>query len=126
MVNIRAATNVLLGEKLVYAFPEVRENKNIVRKGDVISTTTLQEDELTNEAISKRIKLLLASSFAEVQRRGSLADGLQFNALSINQLAKNLLDRGGGSLILESVSTRESDTGDQIGVALRIASPNSK
>ena len=36
VVFIRSAANVLLGEDYVYAFPEVLQNKNIVKKGELI------------------------------------------------------------------------------------------
>ncbi len=120
VVSIRSAANVLLGEKLVYAFPEVRSNTLIVEKGEIISRTRLGEDEISTDAISKRIKLLLASTLAEVKRRGSMTSGLQFNATSINILGQKLRDRKGGSVELESVAIRSSQTADQVSVDLKV------
>ena len=41
VVNIRSATNVLLGEKVVYAFPEARANTTVVQRDAVLARTTL-------------------------------------------------------------------------------------
>ena len=35
VVNIKSVRNVLFGENFVYAFPEITENKTIVRKGEI-------------------------------------------------------------------------------------------
>ncbi len=120
VVNFRSATNVLLGEKLVYAFPEVRPNITIVRKGEVISRISLQPNELDFDSISKRMKLLLASTFAEVKRRGSVISGLDFDAAAINRLGKSLINRKVGNIELESVSFRTSETSDRVYVGIRL------
>ena len=75
VVSLRSATNVLRGESIVYAFPEVLPNRTIVRPDDVLATTTIEVEERSSDAIRNRLNLLLASSFAEVQRRGSLSEG---------------------------------------------------
>ena len=62
-VNIRSAGNVLRGERAVYAFPEVRPNRTIVSKGEVIASTSIELSKMNKDALSKQIKLLLASTF---------------------------------------------------------------
>ncbi len=119
IVNIRSAANVLLGERLVYAFPEVRPNIRVVSRNEVITSALIQENEFNSDAIRKRIRLLLASTLAEVKRRGSLSSGLQFDANSINKLGKELLRRKSGDVELEAVALRNSDTSDQVAVNLR-------
>ena len=37
VINIKSVRNVLTGENFVYAFPEITENKIIVRKGEKIT-----------------------------------------------------------------------------------------
>ena len=123
-MNIRSAANVLLGESLVYAFPEVRPNTTIVQEGEVLATTSVKRSERTSESIRNKIKLLLTSTLAEVKRRGSLASGLQFDANSTNSLAKNLLDRKKGDVELVAVALRSSDTADPVAVVLRIKRDN--
>ncbi len=124
VVNIRSAVNVLLGEKTVFAFPEVRPNINIVRKGEVLATTTIKINNLTPDEINKRINLLLASTLAEIKRRGSLSSGLQFDPASINSLAKDLRTRKKGIFELEAMSLKSSDTSDSVFVLLQITNTN--
>ncbi len=119
-VNIRSLGNVLLGEKAVYAFPEVRPNINIARKGEVIARTSIKVDKMNQEVLIKQIKLLLASTSAEVKRRGSLSTGLQFNANSINNLAQELLKIKTGTVDIEAISLRNSFTADPVAVSMQI------
>ncbi len=120
VINIRSAANVLRGEKLVYAFPEVRPNLTIVKLGEVISETILEKNETSSDAIRRRLKLLLASTFAEVKRRGSLTSRLQFDANMVNELGQSMLERKIGSVKLQAVSIRSSDTADPISVVLKV------
>jgi uncharacterized protein (DUF3084 family) len=92
VISLRSATNVLRGETAVYAFPEVRPNRPVAQRGDVLATTTLPPDERTPEGIRTRLNLLLASAYAEVQRRGSLSEGLQFDGSALSQLAQTLME----------------------------------
>ena len=118
VVNIRSATNVLLGEKVVYAFPEARPNTTVVARGGVLASTALERVETQPEAIRNRLNLLLASALAEVQRRGSLAQGLQFDANALNELGTTLLNRAPSRIALQVVATRSSDTADPVVVSI--------
>ena len=66
-----------------------------------------------------RINLLLASTLAEVRRRGSLSQGLQFDANAVNRLARELTERSGGRVELEAVAVQRSETADPIAIELR-------
>ncbi len=120
VVNIRSAANVLLGEKSVFAFPEIRPNALIAKQGEVIAKIILQENERTSDLIGKKIKLLLAATLSEVKRRGSLTSGLQFDANTLNQLGKDLLGRSKDRVTLEAISLRNSDIADQISIVLKV------
>ncbi len=119
-VNIRSAGNVLLGEKAVYAYPEVRPNINIVRKDEVIASISIELSTINRNTLQKQIQLLFESASAEIKRRGSLSSVLQFNSNSINTLAKELLQRKEGSVGLEAVSLRSSQTSDPIAISLQV------
>ena len=121
VVNIRSAANVLLGETVVYAFPEVLPNVTVTREGEILARTTLASNERNPEAVRNRLNLLLASTLAEVQRRGSLSKGLQFDVNAINVLGQELIDRNGGLASLEAVALRRSETADPIAIQLRIS-----
>lgn len=120
VVSIRSAANVLRGEAQVLAFPDLRPNRQVVEQGEVLSRTSLEPDVRDPEAVRSRLNLLLAAAFAKVQRQGTLANGLQFDAASINALARDLIDRPAGvTANLEAVATQNADTPDPISVELR-------
>ncbi|ABI45610.1 Uncharacterized conserved membrane protein [Synechococcus sp. CC9311] len=121
VVNIRSAANVLLGETVVYAFPEVLPNVTVTREGEILARTTVASNERNPEAVRNRLNLLLASTLAEVQRRGSLSKGLQFDGNAINALGQELIDRNGGLATLEAVALRRSETADPIAIQLRLS-----
>ena len=121
VVNIRSAANVLLGETVVYAFPEVLPNVTVTREGEILARTILASNERNPEAVRNRLNLLLASTLAEVQRRGSLSKGLQFDGNAINALGQALIDRNGGPATLEAVALRRSETADPIAIQLRLS-----
>ena len=120
VISIRSAANVLRGESVVYGFPEIRANRTIARTNDVLASTRLEAGERSSEAIRNRLNLLLASAFAEVQRRGSLTKGLQFDGNAFNQLGLALLERPANALVeLSVVALRASDTADPVLVGIR-------
>ena len=119
VVLLRSAANVLRGERVVYAFPDVRANVAITIEGEVLAETALASEETSPEAIRNRINLLLASTLSEVRRRGSLTQGLQFDANAVNTLARQLADRNGGRVELEAVALRRSETADPVAIELR-------
>ena len=119
VVLLRSAANVLRGERVVYAFPDVRPNVAITIEGEVLAETALAREETSPEAIRNRINLLLASTLSEVRRRGSLTQGLQFDANAVNSLARELAARSGGRVELEAVALRRSETADPVAIELR-------
>jgi len=123
VVLLRSAANVLRGESVVYAFPDVRPNVAITIEGEVLAKTTLASQDTNPEAVRNRINLLLASTLSEVRRRGSLSQGLQFDANAVNRLARELTERSGGRVDLEAVAVRRSETADPIAIELRPSRP---
>ena len=117
VVSMRSAGNVLRGEAVVYAYPDVKPNRTITRPDEVLATTTLEQDERGSEAVRNRLNLLLASAFAEVQRRGSLSEGLQFDGNALNELGIALVERTDNEpLELLVIASRGSDTADPVAV----------
>ena len=119
VVSMRSAGNVLRGEAVVYAYPDVKPNRTITRPDEVLATTTLEPEERGSEAVRNRLNLLLASAFAEVQRRGSLTEGLQFDGNALNALGLELVERVDSQpLELQVIAARSSDTADPVAVRL--------
>ena len=123
VVSIRSAANVLRGEQQVLAFPDLRPNRRVTRKGEVLASTTLEGDLREPEQIARRLNLLLAAAYARAQRQGTLADGLQVDAGQFNPLTRSLADRPSGQVVqLEAMALMDSDTPDPIAVELRLVS----
>ena len=119
VVSIRSASNVLRGEQRVLAFPDLRPNRQVVRKGEVLSRTTLEGDARGAEVVRSRLNLLLAAAFARAQRQGTLVDGLQFDVNDFNELGRALADRPAGQeATLEATARGNADTPDPIVVDL--------
>jgi uncharacterized protein (DUF3084 family) len=120
VVSIRSAANVLRGEQRVLAFPDLRPNRQVVRRGEVLARTTLEGDARGAEVVQSRLNLLLAAAFARAQRQGTLVDGLQFDGNDFNELGRVLADRPPGQeATLEATARSNADTPDPIVVNLR-------
>ena len=126
VVNIRSAGNVLLGEGSVYAFPEVRPNITLIRKGEVLATTSIKATENNPDLIKQKIRLLLASTFAEIQRRGSLSTAVEFDANKVNDLIRLISLEKSTVITLQSISLGNSDTADNVAIEIKLRPLNSK
>ncbi len=120
VVSVRSAANVLRGEGRVVAFPDVRPNKRVVQRGELLARTGLDGDERSPEVVRSRLNLLLAAAFARAQRQGTLVNGLQFDGAAFNALGRELAERPAGQTVnLEAIAARDAETPDPIVVDLR-------
>ncbi len=126
VVNFRSAANVLLGENVVYGFPEVRPNIKVVEKGEVLATTITKANERNSSSVRNRLKLLLASALAEAKRRGSLATGLRYDSNSLNELGQVIMERSDDIVQLEAIALRNSKTADPLYVRLKLVEKKQK
>ena len=122
VVSIKSAGNILRGENYVYAFPEVTLNKIITKEGEVIAIEKISLLESDSETISKKINLLMASTLAEVRRRGSLSSELKINANQINNLGKYLVSKKNGDFQIIARALENSNSADKVSVSLEIVS----
>ena len=72
IILIKSATNVLKGDNYVFVYPEVLENKIIVRRGEVITSETLDKNEIDYKNINSKIQTLLTSTRDKIKLRGSI------------------------------------------------------
>ncbi|MFM7465085.1 MAG: DUF3084 domain-containing protein [Cyanobium sp.] len=120
VVTIRSAANILRGEQKVLAFPDLRPNRSVVRRGDVLARTVLDGDVRAPEEVRSRLNLLLAAAFTQAQRQGTLVDGLQVDGAEFNRLGVGLSQRAEGvRATVEAVAVDNADTPDPIAVELR-------
>ncbi len=120
VVTIRSAANILRGEQRVLAFPDLRPNRSVVRRGDVLARTVLDGDVRSPEEVRSRLNLLLAAAFTQTQRQGTLVEGLQVDGAEFNRLGLRLSQRSEGMrATVEAVALGNADTPDPIAVELR-------
>ena len=122
VVRIKSAGNILRGENYVYAFPEVTLNKMITKKGEVIAIENVSLSKSDSEFISKKINLLMASTLAEVRRRGSLSSELKINANQINNLGKYLVSIKKGEFQIIARALEDSQSAEKVSVSLELKS----
>ncbi|WP_094555325.1 DUF3084 domain-containing protein [Synechococcus sp. 1G10] len=122
VVSILSAANVLRGEDQVLGFPDLRPNRQVLQRGDLMASTVLEGNERSSEQVRNRLNLLLAASFAKAQRQGSIADGVQFDVASFNRLGRELSERPTGQTVtLEAVALRDAETPDPLVIELRLS-----
>ena len=122
VVRIKSAGNILRGENYVYAFPEVTLNKMITKKGEVIAIENVSLSKSDSESISKKINLLMASTLAEVRRRGSLSSELKINANQINNLGKYLVSIKKGEFQIIARALEDSQSAEKVSVSFELKS----
>ena len=122
IVNLKSVTNVLRGEQYVYAFPEVTRNKIITKKGEIISKTYLKGKDLNTKEINNKINRLLASTLAEIKRRGSLINEIKLRSESVNELREFLKRNSEVDLEMKAISLRNSKTAQPVIVDLEFVS----
>ncbi len=125
VIDIKSVRNVLMGENFVYAFPEITENKIIVRKGEKITKGDFKQDDFNKKDFSDKLNFLLSSSLAEMKRRGSLTNEIKLRRDSVKEL-KNFLNKNDKTNFeLEVVSLFNSKTAQPVVVELNINYPES-
>ena len=122
VVRIKSAGNILRGENYVYAFPEVTLNKMITKKGEVIAIENISLSKSDSESISKKINLLMASTLAEVRRRGSLSSELKINPNQINNLGKYLVSKKKGDFQIIARALDDNQSAEKVSVSLELKS----
>ena len=123
VINIKSVRNVLTGENFVYAFPEIIENKIIVRKGEKITRIDFKQEDFNKKDFGDKVNFLLSSSLAEIKRRGSLINEIKLRGDSIKELKDFLNKNDKTNFELEVVSLINSKTAQPVVVELNINYP---
>tara|TARA_Y100001968_G_C19355404_1_gene716922 strand:- start:92 stop:1066 length:975 start_codon:yes stop_codon:yes gene_type:complete len=120
LVNIRSAGNVLRGENYIYAFPEVVENRKIIKKDEVISSLEIYLNNGSKKNLDSNINILIASTLAEVKKRGSISSEVKFNAAEIKNIKNKIIEINQKSIKLNSVSLNDTDIADPVSIRIDI------
>jgi len=125
VINIKSVRNVLTGENFVYAFPEITENKIIVKKGEKITKVDFKQEDFNKKFFGDKVNFLLSSSLAEIKRRGSLTNEIKLRSDSVKELRNFLNKNYKTNFELEVVSLVNSKTAQPVIVELNINYPES-
>jgi len=117
---IKSATNVLKGDNYVFVSPELLDNKFIVKKGDVITSSILGENDLNLKSINLKIKSLLRETRDEIKSKGSLVSEINTNGNFVKKIRDFIQENKNIKFKLEVVSLRDSKTVEPIVVEINI------
>jgi len=117
---IKSATNVLKGDNYVFVSPDLLENKLIVKKGDVITSSILGERDLNLKSIDLQIKSLLRKTRDEIKSKGSQVSEIKTYGNFIKKIRDFIQENQNVKFQLEVVSLRDSKTVEPIVVEINI------
>ena len=117
---VKSATNVLRGDNFVFVYPELIQNKIIVRKGEVITSEILEEKELNYKNINLKIKSLLRKTTDKIKLRGSIVNEISTRGDFIKKIRDTIKINQNNKFLLEVISLKDSKTADPIIVDLNI------
>ncbi len=117
---IKSATNVLKGDNYVFVSPDLLENKFIVKKGDVITSSIMGESDLNLKSINLKIKSLLRETRDVIMSKGSQVSEINTNRNFVKKIRDFLQENQNIKFKLEVVSLRDSKTIEPIFVEINI------
>jgi len=117
---IKSATNVLKGDNYVFVSPELLKNKLIIRKGDVIKSSIMDESDLNLKSINSKIKSLLRETRDEIKSKGSQVSEINTRGDFVKKIRDFIKDNQNIKFKLEVISLRDSKTAEPIVVEINI------
>ena len=120
IILIKSATNVLKGDNFVFVYPELLQNKIIVRKGEVITSEVIEKDDLDYKNINSKIKNMLRNTRDTIKLKGSIVNEINTRGDSIKKIRDLLKINQNIQYLIEVVSLKDSKTADPIVVDLKI------
>jgi len=117
---IKSAINVLKGDNFVFVYPELLQNKIIVRKGEVVTSEILGENDLEYKIINLKIKTLLRKTRDKIKSRGSIVKEITTRGDFIKKIRDELKKDQNNKYKLDVVSLKDSKTAESIIVELNI------
>ena len=120
IILIKSATNVLKGDNFVFVYPELLQNKLILRRGEVITSEILERKDLDFKNINSEIKNLLSQTRDKIKSRGSIVNEITTRGNFMNKIRDSLKINQNNKYRLDVVSLKDSKTADPIIVELNI------
>jgi len=120
IILIKSATNVLKGDNFVFVYPEMMQNKIIVRRGEVITSEILEKKDLEFENINSKINTLLKKTRDKIKSRGSIVNEITTKGDFIKKIRDSIEANLKNKYLIEVVSLKDSKTAESIIVELNI------
>jgi len=120
IILIKSATNVLKGDNFVFVYPELLQNKIIVKRGEVITSEILEKKDFDYKNINSKIKTLMRKTRDQIKSRGSIVNEITTRGDFLNKIRDSLKINRNDKYRLDVVSLRDSKTADRIIVELNI------
>ena len=120
IILIKSATNVLKGDNFVFVYPELLQNKIILKRGEVVMSQILEKKDLEYKNINLNINNLIRKTRDKIKLRGSIVNEITTRGDFINQIRDSLKVTQNNKYRLEVISLRDSKTADPIIVELNI------
>ncbi|MBO8216583.1 DUF3084 domain-containing protein [Prochlorococcus marinus] len=117
---IKSATNVLKGDNFVFVYPELLQNKIIVKEGEVINSEIFGKNDIDNKNINSKIKNLLRKTTDKIKLKGSIVNEINTRGNFIKKIRDYLKISQDIKYKLEVISLKNSKTAEPIIVDLII------
>ena len=117
---IKSANNVLKGDNFVFVYPELLQNRIVLRRGEVITSDILLENDFEYKKINLKIKTLLRKTRDKIKSRGSIVNEITTRGDFIKKIGDALNMNQNNEYRLEVVSLKDSKTAEPIIVELNI------
>ena len=120
IILIKSATNVLKGDNFVFVYPEMMQNKIIVRRGEVITSEILEKKDIEFENINLKINTLLKKTRDKIKSRGSIVKEITTKGDFIKKIRDSIDVNLKNKYLVEVVSLKDSKTAESIIVELNV------
>ena len=120
IILVKSATNVLRGDNFVFVYPELLQNKTVVKKGEIITSEILENKDFDYKNINSKIKTLMRKTRDKIKLRGSIVNEITTRGDFIKKLRDSLNINQDNKYLLEVVSLKDSKTAEAIIVELNI------
>ena len=120
IILIKSATNVLKGDNFVFVYPEMMQNKIIVRRGEVITSEILEKKDIEFENINLKINTLLKKTRDKIKSRGSIVKEITTKGDFIKKFRDSIDVNLKNKYLVEVVSLKDSKTAESIIVELNV------
>ena len=120
IILIKSATNVLRGDNFVFVYPELVENKIIVRRGEVITSEIIEKKDLDYKNINLKIKTLLRKTRDKIKLKGSIVNEITTKGDFVKKIRDSIKINQDNKYRIEVLSLKDSKTADSIIVELNI------